>query len=52
MTGEGADRRLQVAIADSIWQERRVTPLVPDHGKLMHLFLASEDGGIALASVR
>ena len=49
VTGEGADRRLHVAIADSIWQERRVTPLVPDHGKLMHLFLASADGGNAFA---
>ncbi|MGH7560800.1 MAG: hypothetical protein ACRENB_07255 [Gemmatimonadales bacterium] len=44
VTGEGAARRLRVRIADSVWLERRVTPLVPDHGKLMHLFLAAEDG--------
>ena len=49
VTGEGAARRLHVTIADSIWQERRVTPLVPDHGKLMHLFLAREDSGNAFA---
>jgi len=47
--GEGAARRLRLIIADSVWSERRVTPLVPDHGKLMHLFLASADGGDAFA---
>ncbi|HET9276370.1 MAG TPA: hypothetical protein VFN96_09895 [Gemmatimonadales bacterium] len=40
----GAGRQLRVTIADSVWLERRVTPLVPDHGKLMHLFLARDDG--------
>jgi hypothetical protein len=33
-----------VKISDSVWLERRVTPLVPDHGKLMHLFMARDDG--------
>jgi hypothetical protein len=44
LLGQGADARLRVTIAESIWLERRVTPLVPDHGKLMHLFLARDDG--------
>ncbi|MBX6331407.1 MAG: hypothetical protein IRY91_06150 [Gemmatimonadaceae bacterium] len=34
-------RTLHLAIADTAWRRgrRRGTPLVPDHGKLMHLFL-------------
>jgi len=44
LVGEGAEARLRVTISDSIWLERRVTPLVPDHGKLMHLFVARGDG--------
>ena len=44
LLNQGGESRLRVTISDSIWRERRVTPLVPDHGKLMHLFLSSEDG--------
>jgi hypothetical protein len=34
---------LTLAITDSEWLGRRFTPLVPDHGKLMHLFLVRDD---------
>lgn len=39
---------LHFTIADSVWRGRQgsaraVTPLIPDHGKLMHLFLMQED---------
>ena len=41
---EGGAGVLRVAIDDSAWTGpgRRLTPLVPDHGKLMHLFLVRE----------
>jgi hypothetical protein len=32
VAGTGTVRRLHLRIADSVWLERRVTPLVPDHG--------------------
>ncbi len=44
LTGPPGGGVMAVSISDSIWLERRVTPLVPDHGKLMHLFLIREDG--------
>lgn len=37
---------LELAITDSIWRARQGTPLVPDHGKLAHLFLV-RDGDLA-----
>ena len=44
---QGAGRVLSLAISD----ERRVewTPLIPDHGKLMHMFLVREPGLDAFA---
>lgn len=48
----GGGRALRFTITDSVWQTRRarnawerfsVSPLVPDHGKLMHLFLIERD---------
>lgn len=51
-------RTLRFAITDSTWQTRRaknywerfsVTPLVPDHGKLMHLFLIQQGDPAAFA---
>jgi len=36
------DGTLHLAITDPRWQEPDVSPLVPDHGKLMHLFLIRE----------
>jgi hypothetical protein len=30
-------------ITDSVWRTRRMTPLIPDHGHLIHLFLVSDD---------
>jgi hypothetical protein len=40
--------RLRVAVTDSDYLARRWSPLVPDHGKLMHLFLV-RDGLTAFA---
>ncbi|MBC7895089.1 MAG: hypothetical protein H7066_06735 [Cytophagaceae bacterium] len=49
----GGARQLQFTITDSVWRNRQpraswerftVSPLVPDHGKLMHLFLMRQDG--------
>lgn len=36
---------LTLAITDSDWLGRQYTPLIPDHGKLMHLFLVRDDLG-------
>jgi hypothetical protein len=33
---------LSLAIDDERWQGRRWSPLIPDHGKLMHLFLVRD----------
>lgn len=38
-----ADRVLSIAITDSLWRTNRFAPLMPDHGKLMHLFLIRAD---------
>ncbi|MEO5588587.1 MAG: hypothetical protein ABIS03_03285 [Gemmatimonadaceae bacterium] len=55
VTQVGADRVLNLAITDSAWlmrndeswlrRNRRSTlsPLIPDHGKLMHMFVVRED---------
>jgi hypothetical protein len=34
---------LTLRIVDTTWRERRVSPLMPDHGKMSHLFLARID---------
>lgn len=34
---------LTLAIVDSDWLGRQFSPLIPDHGKLMHLFLVRDD---------
>ena len=39
----GGSRTLRLVITDSLWLGRRSSPLIPDHGKLMHLFLVRED---------
>jgi hypothetical protein len=51
----GGRRQLALHITDSTWMTERsnrrptVSPLVPDHGKLMHLFLIETDGGPGFA---
>lgn len=39
----GLSRVLHFAIDDSAWLGHQWTPLIPDHGKLMHLFLIRDD---------
>lgn len=46
---EGSDRVLTLAITDTAWA--RWSPLLPDHGKLMHMFLVREPGLDAFAHV-
>src|SRR5690606_36456811 len=41
---EGSGQTLEIAIRDERWGDRDWTPLTPDHGKLMHLFLLREPG--------
>jgi hypothetical protein len=35
-------RAIELTITDSAWLQRRMTGLIPDHGKLMHMFLIRE----------
>lgn len=42
-------RRLSLAITDSAYLQGESTPLIPDHGKLVHLFLVREASLDALA---
>ncbi len=44
-----ADRVLTIAITDSVWRSNRGTPIMPDHGKLMHLFLIRADDASSIA---
>jgi hypothetical protein len=39
----GPGHLLTLAITDSEWLGRGFSPLIPDHGKLMHLFLVRDD---------
>lgn len=39
----GGTRTLRLTITDSQWLGRGASPLIPDHGKLMHLFLVRMD---------
>ena len=34
---------LRLGIVDSFWRANRMSPLIPDHGHLMHLFLVRDD---------
>ena len=38
-------RVLTTAITDSLWRAGRYSPMMPDHGKMMHLFLVRADAG-------
>ncbi len=54
VTGARESPRLRFSIADSAWKgrdwrSRAVTPLIPDHGKLMHLFVIRADDAGAFA---
>ena len=42
---------LRLSIDDSAWQGRGWSPLLPDHGKLMHMFLVKDDDLGAFAHV-
>ena len=41
--GSGA-ATLRFVVTDSLFFSKRQTPLIPDHGRLMHLFAVREDG--------
>jgi len=43
ISADGRGQVLRFTIDDSAWLDRRWTPLIPDHGKLMHLFLIRDD---------
>jgi hypothetical protein len=38
----GGAHRLTLTVTDSVWRRGGYTPVMPDHGKLMHMFLIRE----------
>ncbi|MQA89561.1 MAG: hypothetical protein GEU90_04935 [Gemmatimonas sp.] len=48
-TGADTPESLELRIVDERWSPQRYTPLLPDHGKLMHLFLVGDAGLDAMA---
>jgi len=46
---EGSDRILRLEVGKEFFQHNRNSFLIPDHGKLMHLFLVRENGHDAFA---
>jgi hypothetical protein len=38
-TATDGTQTLELSITDSAWLQRRMTGLIPDHGKMMHMFL-------------
>ena len=47
----GASTTLRLTIDDPAWRGRDWTPLIPDHGKLMHMFLVKDGDLSAFAHV-
>ncbi|MGZ8375740.1 MAG: hypothetical protein ACXW61_10120 [Gemmatirosa sp.] len=45
----GGARTLRFVVTDSTWMNGRMTPLIPDHGKLMHLFVVRDSSLDAFA---
>lgn len=51
VTGDGGEPVLEVRITDPSWLGRNWSPLVPDHGKLMHMFVIGAPDMDAFAHV-
>jgi len=39
----GKEIFLSIEIVDELWKQGRITDIIPDHGKIMHIYLISED---------
>ncbi len=48
---DGSDRILRLELGKKFFKENRDVPLIPDHGKMMHLFLVREGTRDAFAHV-
>ena len=34
---------MSIEIVDKLWQQNRMSDIIPDHGKIMHIYLISKD---------
>jgi hypothetical protein len=50
-TVDGPSRLLRLTIEDDAWMNRRWSPLIPDHGKLMHMFVVRDGDLSAFAHI-
>ena len=39
----GKDDLIRVEIVDELWVQDRISDLIPDHGKIMHMYIVSDD---------
>ena len=49
ITERGASPLFHLEITDSSWRTGRITRIIPDHGKMMHLFLIEDSAQAAFA---
>lgn len=49
VSGGSAGPVLRLAYGSTVWRMPNYSPLIPDHGKLMHLFLVRDSGGPGFA---
>lgn len=41
-SGAAGGRQLALVVTDSAWTPQRMTPLIPDHGRIMHMFVIED----------
>ena len=39
----GKEKFMSIEIVDELWKQNRMSDIIPDHGKIMHIYLISDD---------
>ena len=39
----GKEKFMSIEIIDELWKQNRMADIIPDHGKIMHIYLISDD---------